>query len=287
VAPGSLVSVEADVVPVGAYRLPPAGRDSVLVRRGTALVRLVHVPAGWAVVAAWEGAGAVRFRAEGPTREAAAEGIARMRFALATDHDIRPFLRRFRRDPLIGAVVRSRPWVRPRRRPEPFEALAWAVCEQLIESRRAAAIQRRIVRRHGRTSACGTRVAPPPGEFVAGRSPAELDACGLAPKRSIALVRAAREVASGRADLARHEPAWRRLLAIPNIGSWTIDMLALEGQGRDDRIPALDLAFVVLVGRLAGLGRRATEDEVREFFAAYGEWAGLAGVYALQRRFTL
>ena len=92
----------------------------------------------------------------------------------------------------------------------------------------------------------------------------------------MALVRAAREVASGRADLERHEPSWRRLLAIPDIGSWTIEMLAFEGQGRDDIIPALDLEYVKLVGRLAGLGRRATEGEVRAFFAPYEEWAGLA-----------
>ncbi len=228
----------------------------------------------------------MRFHAEAPSRDAAAAGIERMRFALGTDHDLGEFHARFRRDPLIGPVIRARPWVRPRRRPEPFEALAWAVCEQLIDSRRAAAIQRSIVRRHGRRSACGSLVAPPSAAAVAGRSPAELDACGLAPKRSIALVRAAREVASGRADLARHEPSWRRLLAIPNIGHWTIEMLAFEGQGRDDMLPALDLAYVKLVGRLAGLGRRASEDEVREFFAPYEEWAALAGWYALQRRYV-
>jgi hypothetical protein len=34
---------------------------------------------------------------------------------------------------------------------------------------------------------------------------------------------------------------------------------------------------------LGGLGRRATEDEVRAFFAPYEEHAGLAGVYALHR----
>jgi 3-methyladenine DNA glycosylase/8-oxoguanine DNA glycosylase len=50
-------------------------------------------------------------------------------------------------------------------------------------------------------------------------------------------------------------------------------------------IPALDLAYVTLVGRLARLGRRATEDEVREFFSPYGEHAGLAGLYALHRRY--
>ena len=40
-----------------------------------------------------------------------------------------------------------------------------------------------------------------------------------------------------------------------------------------------------LVGQLAGLGRRATEEEVRDFFAPYEEHAALAGIYALQRRY--
>ena len=50
-----------------------------------------------------------------------------MRFALGLDHDLAEFHARFRRDPLIGPVIRRRPWLRPRRRPEPFEALAWAI----------------------------------------------------------------------------------------------------------------------------------------------------------------
>jgi 3-methyladenine DNA glycosylase/8-oxoguanine DNA glycosylase len=258
----------------------------VLLRREGALVRLLHVDDEPVRVRAWTAGGRVRFRAEAASRETAALGIERMRFALGTDHDLSDFHRRFRRDPLLGPVIRLRPWVRPRRRPEPFEALAWAICEQLIESRRAGAIERRIVRRHGRRSDCGTLIAPPSAAWLAGRSPAELDACGLAPKRSLALIRAAREVASGRADLHNeHEPAWRRLRAIPNIGSWTLEMLAFEGQGRDDQLPGLDVAYLKLVGRLAGLGRRASEEEVRAFFAPYDEFAGLAGIYALNRRY--
>ena len=57
--------------------------------------------------------------------------------------------RAFRGDPLLGAAIRHRPWLRPRRRPWPWEALAWAVTEQLIEVRRAVEIQRRIVGRWG------------------------------------------------------------------------------------------------------------------------------------------
>jgi DNA-3-methyladenine glycosylase II/AraC family transcriptional regulator of adaptative response / DNA-3-methyladenine glycosylase II len=86
-------------------------------------------------------------------------------------------------------------------------------------------------------------------------------------------------------DPLEQERGWRRLRAIPGIGSWTIQMLALTGQGRLDQLPAGDLAFLKLVGRLRSGGdpyARATEDEVVEFFAPYAPWAGLAGIHAVR-----
>jgi DNA-3-methyladenine glycosylase II len=274
--------VEQDVRPLGPYRMPIAGRDSVMRRRDRALMRLMHHGDEPVTVAAWAVAGCVRIRAEGDSREAAAYAVERMRFALGVDHDLEDFHRAFKRDPLLGPVIRRKPWIRPLRRPEPFEALAWAITEQLIEAERAARIQRRLVSRYGRTSACGTlRDAPSPA-MLAGRAPAELEACDLAGKRAIAMVRVAREVAAGRADLSQHEPTWKRLRTIREIGTWTIDKLAYQGQGRDDCIPAGDLAYVKLVGRLARLGRRATEEEVRAFFERYAPFQALAGTYLLR-----
>ena len=287
-APGSARTarrevVELDVIPPGPYRLPPAGRDGVLRRRNGALTRVLHGPgdSGAAVVSAWIASGAVRIHAEGPTRDCAAYAVERMRFALGVDHDIRPFIRRFRWDPLIGPIVRRRPWIRPLRRPEPFEALAWAITEQLIESERASAIQRSLVRRFGRRSECGTlRGAPSPAR-LAGCAQPELQSCDLSAGRAQAMIRASREVAAGRIDLSQEESAWERLLEIREIGPWTVECLALHGQGRDDQIPAGDLAYVKLVGKLAGLGRRATVEEVREFFEPYAPYAALAGLYML------
>jgi hypothetical protein len=43
---------------------------------------------------------------------------------------------------------------------------------------------------------------------------------------------------------------------------------------------------VKLVGRLAGLGRRATEDEVRAFFKPFEPFSALAGTYLLSARFS-
>src|SRR5205823_1077659 len=124
-----------------------------------------------------------------------------------------PFYDRFREDPLIGPSVRAHPGLRPPGRPEPFEALAWAVCEQLIEFERAAAIQRRLVWRLGRRCAESGMRDSPTAKTLAAQAPALLCSLGLTETRAIALVRAAREVASGRADLhaGDQERGWRRL----------------------------------------------------------------------------
>jgi 3-methyladenine DNA glycosylase/8-oxoguanine DNA glycosylase len=216
-----------------------------------------------------------------------------MRFALGVDDDLSAFHRAFANDPLIGRSVRTRPWLRVGRRPEPFEALVWAVCEQLIEYERAAAIQRRLVTRLGRrwTGGVGDEVWAnglrdlPTAAKLSATAPAAIESCDLAAARAIALRKAAREVAQGRVDLhdpAEHERGWRRLRAIGGIGAWTVEMMALRGQGRHDQLPAGDLGLLKLVGqRLSGGDpkARAQEHEVRAFFAGYGEWAGLAAVH--------
>ena len=232
---------------------------------------------------------AVLFGARAQSAEAAHHGIERMRFALGIDEDLSAFEREFARDPVIGPSIRRRPWLRPRRRPEPFEALAWAICEQLIEYERAAAIQRRIVASMGpRWSAWETCERPlrdvPSPDTLAEAAPARLESFDLAGSRARLLVRVAREVATGRLDLhgVDHRHAWRRLRSIPGVGPWTVEMLALYGQGRFDQLPAGDLGLLRYVGRSLGGGDPracASEADVRSFFARYGPWQGLAAVH--------
>jgi 3-methyladenine DNA glycosylase/8-oxoguanine DNA glycosylase len=309
--------IEERVMPRWPYRLPrSSGGDGVVRSREKVVERLLHVGHAPIRVRAWRTReGYVHIRAEPidpaavthrivPEGMSAAEEIApagetelgiaveRVRFSLAVEDDMGEFFQTFKRDPLLGPPIHHKPWVRPKRRPWPWEALCWAITSQLIEARRAAEIQRRIVRRWA-PSYLPNQPAPrrrrerswalrdvPSAAVIAGRAPAELASMDLSAGRSVAMVRCAREVARGRARLEDPESD-RRLLQITEIGPWTIQCLGLHGRGDPDSLPAGDLAYVKLVGHLAGLGRRATVEEVEEYFAPYAPFRGLAGAFAL------
>jgi 3-methyladenine DNA glycosylase/8-oxoguanine DNA glycosylase len=295
-------ALEVEVRPPWPYKLPRGGGDGVMRSRGGASTRLLQIEGAPIVVRAWQPArDRVRLRADPvdpralaapplsgrpeprPPRRADLElAIERMRFALAVDDDLSDFYRAVRGDRLLTPLIRRMPWLRPRRRPWPWEALAWAITKQLIDSPRAAAIQRRIVWRWGPRLGDGRRALRdvPCAAVMAGRAPAELESMDLAGRRAVALCRVARQVAAGRCELS--DPSGdARLLAIPNIGPWTVQCLGLGGRGEPDSLPAGDLGYVKLVGRLTGLGRRATVEEVEEFYAPYAPYRGLAGVFTL------
>jgi DNA-3-methyladenine glycosylase II len=287
-------SLEIEVRSPWPYRLPAGGGgDGVGRMRAGVFSRLLCIGSERVVVAAWQRRGGeVALRATAspdrpnPPMATLELAIERMRFALAVDDDLTEFHRAFRADPFIGPAISRRPWHRPRRRPFAWEALAWAITKQLIESSRAAEIQRRLVRRWGEAATSPfppgwTLRDVPAAATLAARSPAELAARDLSPGRSLAMIKVAREVAAGRADPA--DPADdARLRRIRDIGPWTMQCLGLYGRGEPDSLPAGDLAYVKLVGRLAGLRRRATVEEVEEYFAPYSPFRGLAGEFALR-----
>jgi DNA-3-methyladenine glycosylase II len=273
-----------EVTPPWPFRLPGGSANGLTRRRGASLQRLLHKNGAPVHVAVIQPApDRVIFGARAGSEPDAMWGIRRMRFATGVDEDLRPFYDAFRDDPVIGKAVRAAPELRIRRAPLPWETLAAAITEQLIEFHRAIAIQRLMIARLGvRSAKTGLRDAPPPA-VVAATAPARLAAMDLAPARALTLRRAAVEVASGRIDLLAADPlpGWRRLRAIPGIGPWTLEMLACYGQGHYDRIPAGDVGYLKLVGRLTTGNPKARAElgEVHEFFASYGEWKGLAGEY--------
>ncbi len=293
--------VELEVRPASPYRLPRGSDDRTLRVEGGVATRLLQVEGSPVLVRAWQpAADRVVLRAQAvdpsavalpipgagdPAPAGASQlGLAleRMRFVLGVDYDLGEFHRRFRRDSLVGPLIRRLPSFRPRRRVWAWEALAAAVVGQLIEAERAVRIERRIVGRWGPRLGEGRDALRdvPAAAAIAARAPAELASMDLAPSRAAALRRVARVAASDRCQLDS-PGADRRLLALPQIGPWTVQCLALFGRGDMDSLPAGDLGYIKLVGRLAGLGRRASVAEVEEFYAPYEPYRGLVGALTL------
>lgn len=302
--------VEVEVGPRSPFRLPRlTGGDRLIRERGPGFERLIVTGnAAVAVTVRPSAGGRYRYAAEavspdrvsGPGSDQLGEAgepqlldaIARLRFATGIDLDLAPIRELFGQDPLLAPAITGHTPGRPHRRPYPWEALLWAITEQLIEYRRAAAIQRRMIlrwgmrveddlvppgRRRRRSDALFNLPSP---EAISGASPAELEGCGLSARRAIAMIKVAREVAGGRTDLDEQGDD-KRLLAISEIGPWTIACLALRGRGDPDALLAGDLGQVKFVGYINRLGRLAEVEEVEAFYEKYAPYRGLVGEYML------
>jgi 3-methyladenine DNA glycosylase/8-oxoguanine DNA glycosylase len=199
-------------------------------------------------------------------------GLVRLRFCLAADADTTEFTRRFRSDPVLGPSVRHLYGLRPLRKPTVARAALHAVCGQLIDTKSALAIERRVLRTIGDEA--------PTREQIGALSPAELRRLGLATRRASTLVRVCRTIDLER---LRHEPieaVEARLLRERGLGPWSLGVIGLYGVGSYRHGLVGDLSLVKLLSALRG--RWVELPETAELLEPYGEWAGLAGVYLMR-----
>ena len=206
--------------------------------------------------------------------------IERLRFVLALDDDHGDFLRRFAHDPLLGAATRQLRGLRQLRVATVAHALLRALCGQLIESRRARALEARIVRATAPQLA-GTRFhAPPRASDFGALGAAELRAHGLHARRAAALVRVCRSLDLERLHALPTRIAAERIERERGLGPWSAGVVCLEGLGRRERGLVGDLGLIKLASALRG--RWVDAEDTCELLEPYGDWAGLASVYLLK-----
>jgi 3-methyladenine DNA glycosylase/8-oxoguanine DNA glycosylase len=267
--------IEASLRPRGPYSLRLStrhGSDATRVAAGGVL-RAVYEMDGRLEIgeARQQPDGAVVLRA--PSEET----IERLRFTLGVEDDHSEFVRRFSRDPFLGATVRRLKGMRPLRCATVTQSLLRALCGQLITARRAREIERRVVRA-ATPSLDGLHAAPTPA--VIGRySPAELRALGLGGPRASALVRLCRSLDLERLREVSTDAAAARLVRESRIGPWSVGVVCLQGLGRYERGLVGDLGLIKLLARMRG--RPVESWETAELLEPYAEWAGLASVYML------
>ena len=244
--------LEDVVTPSGPYRL------RLMRSSGTWRGMLVD---GSEAVARQRPDGAVVVRA---TTEA---GLEASRFMLALADDTTQFHRRFNRDPLLGATARAMVGYRPLRLATVAHATLRAVCGQLIEARKAAAIERSLLRHLG--------VSVVTRDDLRTLSPLDLRRHGLATSRAATLVRLVRSFDLERLRDYDTAVVLQRLSRERGIGPWSVGVIAIEGLGRYDHGLVGDLGLVKLLASLRGAW--VTAEETAALLAPYEEWQGLAG----------
>jgi AraC family transcriptional regulator of adaptative response / DNA-3-methyladenine glycosylase II len=174
---------------------------------------------------------------------------------------------------------------------DPFECAVRAVLGQQISVGAARTIAARLVARAGRRIADAsfglTHLFPSPSAIAQ----ADLDGLGLMKTRAAALRALARAVADGTISFDRPaDDVSARLAALPGLGEWTAQYVALRALEDPDAFPSADL----VLRRMAASGgmpltSRALEARAERWrpwraYAAIHLWCGSSDVSKTARR---
>jgi AraC family transcriptional regulator of adaptative response / DNA-3-methyladenine glycosylase II len=210
--------------------------------------------------------------------------VARCRRLLDLDADPRAYTAVLGLDPVIAPRVAAAPGMRAPGTVDPAESAVRAVLGQQVSLAAARTLARRLV------AACGTPLPAPDGalthafpapETIA--APGVVEAIGMPRSRQRTLRELCTRLATGDLvlDGAAAGPAAVReqLLAIPGIGPWTADYIALRALGDPDAFPAGDLGLrrsaraLGLPDDALGLEARAERWRPWRRYAAHYLWA--------------
>ncbi len=219
-----------------------------------------------------------------PTFGSLIEDVARVRRLFGLD---RPAVEAtaLAKDPLLGAFVRHRPGLRVPGAWDPFETAIRILLGQQVSVAGATTLAGRLV------AVLGTPVPGlasmalshvfPPATRVAEVSIQRLRGIGLPEARARAIREFARAYADERVRLdpaAPLEATVEGLEALPGIGPWTAQMIALRACGQADAFPADDLGLRRVVGRLRDEVGAASAADVERVAEAWRPQRALAAM---------
>lgn len=222
------------------------------------------------------------WREDGRAPDAAevAAGLAAARIAFAVDDPLPPPPA----DAELAALAARWPGLRPARFADPFDCICWAIIGQQITVSFAARLKRALMERYGGRGPDGLALFPAPAALAAA-DPDELRAMQFSRQKIRYLLAVAGAPPDWRAlaGLPLAE-ALAALMVLPGVGRWTAEYVAMRALGFLSAVPAGDAGLKRAVGTAYGLGRSATEQEVREraagwpgfeSYAAFHWWFGL------------
>jgi AraC family transcriptional regulator of adaptative response / DNA-3-methyladenine glycosylase II len=259
----------------GARAIP--GVETVTDNELRRTVRLPHSPGRVTVrVESGRGGQSVRAAVDHADLRDVAAAVRRCRDMFDLDSDPAAIGEVLSADPALAPLVAARPGVRVPGCADGFELAVRAVVGQQVSVAAARTLLGRIVDRTGKVLEGGepSRLFPEAADLAE----ADLDGIGLTTRRAATLHAVAAAVAGGLAlDRGADRPAVREaLLALPGIGPWTVEYLALRALGDPDAFPAGDLG---LQRAARDLGLPHTERALAAYSERWRPWRGYAAMY--------
>lgn len=174
----------------------------------------------------------------------------------------------------------------PVRIASPYESLIWAIIGQQINVTFAHRLKCRFLKHCGESARMGDQeyyLFPEP-ERVACANQQELAALQFSRQKSEYITAVSAAVVDGRLNFdALHallqEQAISHLLQFRGVGRWTAEYVLMRGLGYPDCIPAADIGLRRVAGKLYGLGRTASEMDVRDITERFHGWRSWIAFY--------
>jgi AraC family transcriptional regulator of adaptative response / DNA-3-methyladenine glycosylase II len=206
--------------------------------------------------------------------------VARCRRLLDLDADPVAVDAALAEDPALAPLVAAAPGRRVPRTVDEQELALRAVLGQQVSTAAARTHAARLVRALGTPFAdpAGglTHLFPTPAQLVSA-TPEEVEAALALPRaRRTTLLGLAAALASGQVDLSPgtdRAAARAALLALPGIGPWTVETVAMRALGDPDAFPASDLGVLAAA---RGLGLPGTAPALGARSAAWRPWRAYA-----------
>ena len=169
------------------------------------------------------------------------------------DTDVAEIAERFADDVVLGPLVRERPAVRVIGHPDAFEAAAQTVLGQQVSLAACRTFTGRLAAAYGIAGEGGLLRFPHPAAVAAADLEELRAAVGIPRSRARTVIALAEAFAAGlRVERHGDHAAVRAaLLALPGIGPWTVDYLALRVLRDADAYPVGDLVLRRALGGIS------------------------------------
>lgn len=236
---------------------------------------------GWLEVAPTPNAASLTVRSSAALRDHAAELRSRLRHLFDLDAEPARIARHLSQDRTLAPLVNALPGLRVPGALDGFELALRCVVGQQVSVKGASTLYTRVVQRYGvaiDTPFDGLDRLAPTAAALAEAHADEIAGCGFPQRRAMTIRALARAVADGALKLDGSASAGKTraaLLALPGIGPWSADYIAMRALRERDAFPASDLG----VRHALGAARPADVEKAAE---RWRPWRAYAAMYLWQ-----